>query len=124
MSKRLKDEGLHRNNVTPIRKNLSEAANDSTRSERNTKLLWVAGAVGWVSVGIVRGVIFCLLLWLRIPLKMLLGCISIMAFIGVLLSWGVFNDLSMVPGFIGIGLSCTALTWTYDLVLRWLEPSK
>ncbi|HCI4281979.1 TPA: hypothetical protein NO555_005364 [Klebsiella variicola subsp. variicola] len=124
MSKRLKNGDLHTSNVTPIRKGVSEAANDNIRAERNAKLLWLAGAIGWVSVGIVRGVIFCLMLWLRIPLKMLLGCISIMAFVGVLLSWGVFNDLSMVPGFIAIGLSCTALTWTYDLVLRWLEPSK
>ncbi|MCK8373811.1 hypothetical protein LXA19_17455 [Erwinia amylovora] len=124
MSKRLKNDDFKGSNVTPIRKDMLKAANDSTVSERNAKLRWLAGAVGWVSVGIVRGVIFCLLLWLRIPLKMLLGCISIMAFIGVLISWGVFSDLSMVPGFIGIGLSCTALAWCYDLVLSWLEPSK
>lgn len=124
MSKKMKKGDFIGSNVTPIRKDVLSAANDTTASERNEKLRWLAGAVCWVSVGIVRGVIFCLLLWLRIPLKMLLGCISIMAFIGVLLSWGVFNDLSMVPGFIGIGLSCTALAWCYDLILSWLEPSK
>lgn len=121
MSNSLKDNEEKTENVFPIRKGIEHAANDTERKERRDKARWLAVAALKLSLNILRGIALCLMLWLRIPLKIVFGCVSIMAFMGVLLSWLIFNDLSMVPGFVTMGLGCTAAMVTYDYILSWLE---
>lgn len=106
-------------NVVPIRPSKGVASNDDSGV---TKAKWISGAVAKGLGSVLRSLSFLIMLWLRLPVRLLLIATSAMAFIGVVLCLVIFSDRSMVPGFIIIGLASTALVWLYDLVLTKLTP--
>ncbi|ENI0494612.1 hypothetical protein AB4799_004079 [Yersinia enterocolitica] len=107
-------------NVVPIRPGGGVASNDDNSGAAKAK--WIAGATAKGLGSVLRSLTFLIMLWLRLPVRLLLVATSAMAFIGVVLCLAIFSDRSMVPGFIIIGLASTALAWLYDLVLAKLTP--
>ncbi|HGY7010727.1 TPA: hypothetical protein ACNTDP_005043, partial [Escherichia coli] len=108
-------------NVVPIRPGGGVASNDDDSGV--TKAKWIAGAAAKGLGSVLRSLSFLIMLWLRLPVRLLLIATSAMAFIGVVLCLVIFSDRSMVPGFIIIGLASTALAWLYDLVLTKLTQT-
>ncbi|EBA4359243.1 hypothetical protein [Serratia fonticola] len=94
-------------NVVPIRPGGGVASNDDDSGV--TKAKWIAGAAAKGLGSVLRFLSFLIMLWLRLPVRLLLIATSAMAFIGVVLCLVIFSDRSMVPGFIIIGLASTAL---------------
>lgn len=116
-----KKEIISRSKVVPIRPGIVSDGTEVFSLDRMEKMKWVALAIVKGIFNIILSIIFIIMLWLRLPLKLLLGCISIMALLGVLLCLTIFSDHSMVTGFFTIGLISTALSWIYDALLKRLS---
>ncbi|EJH2158574.1 hypothetical protein RFJ04_004400 [Klebsiella variicola] len=108
--------------VVPIRPGVLSASNDDISDGRAAKAKWVAIAAIKGVGNVLCSLIFIVMLWLRLPVKLLLVGVSVMAFIGVFLCLTIFSDRSMVTGFILMGLTTTALAWAYDVLLTRLTP--
>ncbi|EGX9545914.1 hypothetical protein JHH44_004274 [Salmonella enterica] len=108
--------------VVPIRPGVLSASNDDIADGRAAKAKWVAMAAIKGVGNVLSSLIFIVMLWLRLPVKLLLVGVSVMAFIGVFLCLTIFSDRSMVTGFILMGLTTTALAWAYDVLLTRLTP--
>lgn len=108
--------------VVPIRPGILSASNDDVSDGRAAKAKWIAVAALKGVGNVLRSLIFIVMLWLRLPVKLVLVGVSVMAFIGVFLCLTIFSDRSMVTGFILMGLTTTALAWAYDVLLTRLTP--
>ncbi|ELS8927813.1 hypothetical protein R6G55_004527 [Salmonella enterica] len=108
--------------VVPIRPGVLSASNDDVSDGRAAKAKWVAVAALKGVFNVLRSLVFIVMLWLRLPVKLVLVGVSVMAFIGVFLCLTIFSDRSMVTGFILMGLTTTALAWAYDVLLTRLTP--
>ncbi|MBA8783572.1 MULTISPECIES: hypothetical protein [Aeromonas] len=55
--------------------------------------------------------------------KLVFSIISGLAFVGSLLTWLLYEDYSMLPGFVMMGVTAALLAWAYDLLLGLLSPA-
>lgn len=109
-------------NVTPIRPGITLAANDGDIKNNIAKAKWFTVTLLKSIYNILRSLIFIVMFWLRLPVRLLLILVSFMAFFGVVLCLVAFSDRSMIPGFVIMGVLTTALAWLYDVILIKLTP--
>ncbi|MBX5683497.1 hypothetical protein ISD75_33800 [Pseudomonas aeruginosa] len=57
------------------------------------------------------------------PVKLVFSIISGLALVGSLLTWLLYEDYSMLPGFVMMGVTAALLAWAYDLLLGLLSPA-
>ncbi|PHM51277.1 hypothetical protein [Xenorhabdus sp. KK7.4] len=110
-------------NVTPIRPGITLAANDNSIKDNTAKAKWFAVTLLKGIYNILRSLTFIVMLWLRLPVRLLLILVSFMAFFGVIICLVAFSDRSMIPGFVIMGVITTALAWIYDVILIKLTPN-
>lgn len=107
--------------VIPIRPGITTSANDDENP--TSKAAWAAKVAVMGALQILRYLLFAVLLWLRFPVKLVFSIISGLAFVGSLLTWLLYEDYSMLPGFVMMGIAAALLGWTYDLLLGLLSPA-
>jgi hypothetical protein len=107
--------------VIPIRPGIITSANDDENPA--SKAAWVAKVAVMGALQILRYLLFAVLLWLRFPVKLVLSIISGMALVGSLLIYNLYEDYSMLPGFVTMGVAAALLAWAYDLLLGLLSPA-
>lgn len=115
------DDSTSGGKVIPIRPGVSISNNDQDTA--TCKLRWVVMRTTTAGVQLIRYLLFLSLLWLRFPVKLITGMISVMALLACVITLTVFGDSEMVPGIICIGVTSVALSWVYDLALTWLNPA-
>ena len=108
--------------VVPIRPGIYTSANANDEN-LTSKAAWAAKVAVMGALQILRYLLFAVLLWLRFPVKVVLSIISGLALVGSLLIWLLYEDYSMLPGFVMIGVTASLLSWVYDLLLGLLSPA-
>ncbi|EAM3520546.1 hypothetical protein D6J10_21470 [Salmonella enterica] len=107
--------------VIPIRPGITTSANDDENPA--SKAAWAAKMAVMGALQILRYLLFAVLLWLRFPVKLVFSIISGLALVGSLLTWLLYEDYSMLPGFVMMGVTAALLAWAYDLLLGLLSPA-
>ena len=84
-----------------------------------------AGRAGMGILRMVRHTLFLILLWLRGPIRILLGLIATPALIALpvlALGYSGPNKAMMIGALAGGGFIAFALRWFYDSLLIWISP--
>jgi len=119
--KRRESDDTETDKVVPIRPGVT-IQEEIFEYSGQVKSRAIAKAVAKGALETIKAIIFIVLLWLRLPIRLILIAISVMTLIGIFFSWVFFSDFSMVPGFVLMGLTSTALAWFYDVLLIRLSP--
>lgn len=118
---RIQSVGGLSDKIVPIRPGITTSANDDENP--TSKAAWAAKMAVMGALQILRYLLFAVLLWLRFPVKLVFSIISGLAFVGSLLTWLLYEDYSMLPGFVMMGIAAALLGWAYDLLLGLLSPA-
>lgn len=113
--------GSESDKIIPIRSGITTSANDDENPA--SKAAWAVKVAVMGALQILRYLLFVVLLWLRFPVKLVCSMISGLAFVGSLLLWLLYEDYSMLPGFVMIGMTAAFLAWAYDVLLCLLSPA-
>ena len=120
--KRLKSIDPARNpKVVCIRPGVSIPS--ESEDEPMDKIRWVTSGLASGGVRLIRYLLFASLLWLRLPVKLLAGIVSLMTVVGLLMSLLLFSNSDMVGGLVIMGLISSSFSWAYDLILTKLDPA-
>jgi hypothetical protein len=71
---------------------------------------------------IARCLLYFLILWIRLPVKLLLFLLALVCFVDVAACLLFFRDYSMIFGFVGMGICSVFISWLLDIAVTILDP--